>query len=224
MNRKNLVGRVEGISYLDHKPVSVWFEDGIITKVERHKSLSDGADSLIVAPGFVDIQVNGYNGISFSLEGADDPASESKRLSVDEIRNITKAMWTQGVTTYFPTLTTNSPELFIRNISILSDAMNDPSSLGSIPGLHLEGPYISAVDGYRGAHPREHVRNPDLEEFRQLYKSANGKILLMTMAPEVDGAMEFIRKCREMGVVVSLGHHNGSAEIIAQAIDAGAGL
>ena len=217
-------GRVEGINYVDKQPLAVWFENGLITKVEKLKSKKGNKESLIIAPGFIDIQVNGYNGISFSLEGAEDPSAKSKSLSVDEIRNITRALWEQGVTTYFPTLTTNSRELFLRNISILTDAMNDPFNLGSIPGLHLEGPYISAVDGYRGAHPREHVRNPDWEEFLQLYNCANGKILLMTMAPEVEGATEFIRKCREMGVVVSLGHHNGSADVIKQAIDAGAGL
>lgn len=216
--------RVEGISYLDHKPVSVWFEDGIIKKVEKLKSLSGKNEHQIVAPGFVDIQVNGYNGFSFSLEGADEPSAESKNLSVAVIRNITKTLWTMGVTTYFPTLTTNSRQLLMKNISILSDAMNDPSNLGSIPGLHLEGPFISPVDGYRGAHPREHVRKPDWEEFMQLNTLANGKILLMTIAPEVDDAVEFIRKCRKNGIVISLGHHNGSAENIRQAIDAGAGL
>ena len=216
--------RVEGINYLDNKPVAIWFEDGLITRVGKTENLQDNSEPLYIAPGLIDIQVNGYDGISFSLEGADDPSAETKHLSAEAIRKIPREFWSQGVTTYFPTLTTNSKELFLRNIAILTEAIEDPENMGSIPGLHLEGPYISAVDGYRGAHPREHVRLPDWEEFMQLNKSANGKILLMTMAPEVDGAMEFIRKCREMGVVVSLGHHNGSADIITQAIDAGAGL
>jgi N-acetylglucosamine-6-phosphate deacetylase len=102
--------------------------------------------------------------------------------------------------------------------------MNDPENLGSIPGLHFEGPYISAVDGYRGAHPKEHVRVPDWNEFMQLYDSAGGKILLVTMAPEAEGAIDFIKKCREKGIVVSLGHHNGSAEKIHEAAEAGAQL
>lgn len=218
------MGRVEGLSYLDHKPLAVWFEDGVITKVEKLKRLPDKAEPLYISPGFVDIQVNGYDGISFSLEGADDPSQETKHLSVKEIRKVTRELWEQGVTSYLPTLTTNSQELFLRNISILTEAMNDPENLGSIPGLHFEGPYISAVDGYRGAHPKEHVRIPDWDEFMKLYDCAKGKILLLTMAPEVEGAVDFIKRCREKGIVVSLGHHNGSAEKIHEAAAAGAQL
>jgi N-acetylglucosamine-6-phosphate deacetylase len=114
--------------------------------------------------------------------------------------------------------------LLLKNIAVLARAKDDPSLQGSVPGFHLEGPYISAVDGYRGAHPREHVRKPDWKEFLELYHAAGGKILLVTLAPEIDGACEFIRKCREIGIIVSLGHHNGSADEIKQAIDNGAGL
>ncbi|HWS01606.1 MAG TPA: amidohydrolase family protein, partial [Prolixibacteraceae bacterium] len=77
---------------------------------------------------------------------------------------------------------------------------------------------------YRGAHPREYVRRPDWNEFLELFQASGGKILLVTLAPELEGAMEFIRKCRDMGMVVSLGHQNGSAEIIKEAIDKGACL
>ncbi|MBK9390718.1 MAG: amidohydrolase family protein [Bacteroidetes bacterium] len=217
-------GRVEGINYLDNQPVAVWFDGGIITKIERIEKLNKSSEILYLAPGFIDIQVNGYDGVSFSLEGADDSSLEAKHLSVEEIRKITKELWAQGVTSYFPTLTTNSQELFLRNISILKEAMNDPENMGSIPGLHFEGPYISAVDGYRGAHPKEHVRIPDWNEFMQLYDSADGKILIVTMAPETEGATDFIRKCREKGIVVSLGHHNGSADQIHEAAEAGAQL
>jgi N-acetylglucosamine-6-phosphate deacetylase len=218
------MGRIEGINYIDNKPVAIWFENGLITKVEKMKSLTGNEKPLYVAPGFVDIQVNGYDGVSFSLEGADEPSAETKHLSVEEVRNITRELWAQGVTTYFPTLTTNSRELFLKNVSILTEAMDDPANLGSIPGLHLEGPYISAVDGYRGAHPREHVRKPDWDEFIQLYSRADKKIMLVTVAPEVDGAFDFIRNCRKLGVVISLGHHMGSADEINQAAEAGAAL
>jgi len=216
--------RIEGIHYLDKKPVAIWLDDCFISRVERIKKLQDGSENLFISPGFIDIQVNGYDGVSFSLEGADDSSSEGRHLSVEEIRKITKELWTQGVTTYFPTLTTNSRELFLKNTGILADAIEDPENLGSIPGLHLEGPYISAEDGYRGAHPREHVRIPDWNEFSQLYDRAHGKILLVTMAPETEGAIGFIKKCREKGIVVSLGHHNGTADNIHEAAEAGAQL
>ncbi|HAZ02139.1 MAG: hypothetical protein A2W90_22675 [Bacteroidetes bacterium GWF2_42_66] len=216
--------RVEGINYLDHSPVSVEFENGIITRIERLDKLSDNRNPLYIAPGLVDIQINGYISISFALEGADTTAAGTGKLTVADVKKVTEALWKEGVTTYFPTLTTNSQDLLLRNIAVLTSAKNDPSLLGSVPGFHLEGPYISAVDGYRGAHPKEHVRTPDWKEFLELYDAAEGKILLVTLAPEIDGAFEFIRKCREIGIVVSLGHHNGSAEIIKQAIDNGAEL
>jgi len=112
----------------------------------------------------------------------------------------------------------------VRNFSVIAEAMKDPSLMGSIPGFHLEGPYISDVDGYRGAQPREFVRRPDWKEFLEMYRAAGNKILLVTIAPEVQGANDFIRECRKMGIVVSLGHHNGSAAVIKEAIDNGAGL
>ena len=217
-------GRIEGINFLDYSPVAVEFENGIITNVVRLNKLSDNNKPLYIAPGLIDIQINGYLSISFSLEGADKMSASGGELTVADVKKVTEALWKEGVTSYFPTLTTNSQDLLLRNITVLTSAMDDPSLLGSIPGFHLEGPYISAIDGYRGAHPKEYVRKPDWNEFLELYNAAGGKILLVTLAPEVEGAFEFIRKCRDKGIVVSIGHHNGSAEIIKQAIDNGAGL
>ena len=220
----NSSGRIEGINYLDYSPISVAFENGIITKVERLNKLADNNSPLYIAPGLIDIQVNGYSSVSFSLEVGDKTSASARDLTVADVKKVTKALWKEGVTTYFPTLTTNSQDLLLRNIAILARAKDDPSLLGSIPGFHLEGPYISAINGYRGAHPEEFVRKPDWNEFLELFNTAERKILLVTLAPEIDGAFEFIRKCREMGIVISLGHHNGSAEIIKQVIGHGAEL
>jgi N-acetylglucosamine-6-phosphate deacetylase len=217
-------GRIAGINYLDYSPVSVEFEEGIITKVERINALSEGKNPLYIAPGLIDIQINGYLSISFSLEGAENTIASCGELSVADVKKITEALWKEGVTTYFPTLTTNSRELLLKNISILKLAKEDSSLLGSIAGFHLEGPYISEVDGYRGAHPKEHVRKPDWNEFLEICKASGENVILVTVAPETEGAFDFIRKCREKGIVVSLGHHNGSAKIIKQAIDNGATL
>lgn len=217
------VKRVEGINYLDNSPVAVEMANGKIVKVERLKKNSEEDKSIFIAPGLIDIQINGYNNVSFSLEGAEGYSGGSK-LTTEDVKIVTEGLWKEGVTTYFPTLTTNSQELLVKNFATLAKAKDDPTLFGSIPGFHLEGPYISGVDGYRGAHPREHVRQPDWKEFLEVYKASGEKILLVTLAPEIDGAFEFIRKCREKGIVISLGHHNGSAAIIKQSIDNGAGL
>jgi N-acetylglucosamine-6-phosphate deacetylase len=220
----NSSGRIEGIYYLDHSPVAVEFENGLIKKVERIKKLSGNGEPFFIAPGLIDIQINGYLSVSFALEGADNTSADGAGLTVADIRKVTEGLWKEGVTTYFPTLTTNRRELLLKNFAVLAGAMNDRSLLGSIAGFHLEGPYISPVDGYRGAHPKEHVRKPDWEEFVELNNAAGGKILIVTLAPEIEGAFGFIRKCREKGITVSLGHHNAPAKLIHEAIDNGAGL
>lgn len=208
---------------------TVLVRSGIIEAVAEGDLDAPGAIELdakgqYVSPGLIDIQVNGYNSVSFCLENAENTSEGIGSLTVKDVKKVTEGLWKEGVTTYFPTLTTNSQDLLLRNFGILAKAMNDPSFLGSIPGFHLEGPYISAVDGYRGAHPLEHVRKPVWNDFLELYKASGDKILLITVAPEVEGAYGFIRKCRELGIVVSLGHHNGTAEQIKQAIDNGASL
>lgn len=220
----NSPNRVEGINYLDYSPVAVEIENGKIVKVERINKLSEENKQVFIAPGLIDIQINGYNSVSFSLEGPEGPLEGGSKLTIEDVKKVTEALWKEGVTTYFPTLTTNSPDLLLKNIAILAEAKDEPSLLGSIPGFHLEGPYISEIDGYRGAHPLEHVRQPDWNEFLELFKASGEKILLVTLAPEINNAFEFIRKCREKGIIVSLGHQNGSSEIIKQAIDNGAGL
>jgi N-acetylglucosamine-6-phosphate deacetylase len=219
----DLSGQIEGINYLDFSPVKITFENGFITKTEQIVKLSDNKKSVFVAPGLIDIQINGYSSVSFSLEGADN-SLKSNELSEEDVTKVTHGLWNDGVTSYFPTLTTNNHDLLLNNISVIAHAIDSPSNLGSIPGIHLEGPYISAVDGYRGAHPAEHVRIPDWNEFLEFYKAAHEKVHLVTLAPEVEGAIEFIKKCREKGIVVSLGHHNGTASEIKQAIDNGASL
>ena len=216
--------KIEGIHFFDNSPVSVEIENGFISKVERLDKLSDNPESFFMAPGLIDIQINGFLSVSFALDGAVASSTNATGLTIDDIRKVTKALWKEGITTYFPTLTTNSQDLLLNNFAILVQAKDDPSLLGSIPGFHLEGPYISAIDGYRGAHPKEYVHKPDWDQFIELYNAADEKILLITLAPEIDGSFEFIKKCRKKGIVVSLGHHNGASHIIKQAIDYGAGL
>ena len=223
-NLSSFPKKIEGIHFFDNSPVSVEIENGFISKVERLDKLSGNTKPFFIAPGLIDIQINGFLSVSFALDGAVASSTNTTGLTIDDVRKVTKTLWKEGVTTYFPTLTTNSQDLLLKNFTTLAQAKDDPSLLGSIPGFHLEGPYISAVDGYRGAHPKEHVRKPDWNQFLELYKAADEKILLITLAPEIDGSFEFIKKCREKGIVVSLGHHNGSSKIIKHAIDYGAGL
>ncbi len=205
---------LEGLFYLDHSPVRVEIKDGKIEKLTRVDKIAKENENIYISPGLIDHQINGYKGISF--------VDSNEELTPKGIEIITKSLWEAGVTSYFPTLTTNEHRIFLKNFAMLANSMEDPSLLGSIAGLHLEGPYISPVDGYRGAHPLKYVRPPDWEEFMELYNASRGNIVEVTLAPEVEGAMEFISKCQDLGIIVALGHHNGSAEQIKEAIDRGA--
>lgn len=204
---------IKGLSYHDGMPVSIDIKDNIIHGITKEKRPGKGPLSEVyIAPGLIDHQVNGYFGHSFV----------DKDLNIDKVRLITKKLRENGVTTYYPTLITSSQELLLRNLSILNESLNDPDIKLSIPGLHLEGPYISPVDEFYGAHNKNWIREPDWYEFMALYKASGYNIREITIAPEVNGAIDFIRKCGKENIVVGLGHHNGSADIIKKAIVAGA--
>lgn len=206
--------QIEGLFYLDHSPVRVEILNGRITNVVRIEKLSDGDSRMYIAPGLIDNQVNGYMGESFVDMG--------RELTMAGIKKATLALWKDGVTTYLPTLTTNRKEIYLKNLSLLAKARKDPDLHGSIAGFHMEGPHISPVDGYRGAHPLKYVRKPDWSEFMELYQASGNNILQVTLAPEHEGAMEFISKLRELNIVVAIGHHNASSGEIKEAVDRGA--
>ena len=205
---------VEGLWYLTKKPVSVEMKDGKIFKITPIKKLSDEAHPAFIAPGLIDNQVNGFAGVSFCLAGGE--------LTKEGIIKATHELWKMGVTTYLPTLTSNSREVLVRNFNLLAKTKNDPELNGSIVGYHLEGPYISPIDGFRGAHPLRHMRKPDWKEFMEFYEASGRNIITITVAPELEGAIDFIKKCTEIGVTVAIGHHNGSKEIIEEAVANGA--
>ena len=204
---------VEGLLFSDDTPVSIEISNGKISKIIHKTSLEDPSQANVyVSPGLIDNQINGYVAIDFSSPG----------LTVEGVRKATCALQKVGVTTYLPTVITSSFERLVENFSVLAKATNEPGIKKSIPGFHLEGPYISPVKGYRGAHDIRWIRPPGWEEFQKINQAAEHKIIQVTLAPEIEGAMEFIRKCVQQGIVAALGHHNGSAEEIKRAIDAGA--
>ncbi len=206
--------RIEGLLYLDNKPVSIEIKDGKIVSVQPIDKLSDESHPLFIAPGLIDNQVNGFAGVSFCFGGGE--------LNKEGILKATRELWGKGVTTYLPTLTTNSKKVLLRNFTLLANTKNDEALRGSIPGFHLEGPYVSPEDGYRGAHPLKYVHKPDWQEFMELYEASGRNILTITVAPELEGAMEFIRKCTALGITVAIGHHNATKATVDEAVANGA--
>jgi N-acetylglucosamine-6-phosphate deacetylase len=210
---QNAPPSIQGLLYSDGSAVGIEITDGIITGIIP-LGTGDAMPEMYIAPGLIDIQINGYMGVDFS--GPD--------LSLDGIREATKALWKEGVTSYLPTVITNPHERLTTNFAILSQAMNDPEIGMSIPGFHLEGPYLSPVQGFRGAHLEKYIRPPDYNEFQEYQEAAGGGIKLVTVAPEMEGSISFIQSAVEDGLVVSLGHHNASADVITMAADAGASI
>jgi len=168
-----------------------------------------------IAPGLVDIQVNGFGGRE--LTG---PA-----VTVDDVRQVSLVMDAHGVSRYCPTVTTHSFEVLEHSLATIDRAVREDREVAArIASIHLEGPYLSAEDGPRGAHPREHCRPPDWGEFERLQRVAGGRIRLLTLSPEYDGSPAFIRRAVASGVVAAIGHTAANSDQIAAAVEAGAQL
>lgn len=173
-----------------------------------------------LAPGFLDLQVNGYGGHDFNLGDADD-ASEDHH----DFGPLFDALARSGTALVCPTIITQSAACMTAALSRLSRALDsEPSWARRVPGIHLEGPYFSPEDGPRGAHPLEHVRDPDWNEFRRFQEAAGGRIKLCTLAPERPGALPLIENLVGSGVAVALGHTAAPPTTIQDAVRAGARL
>ena len=168
-----------------------------------------------MAPALFDLQINGCAGIAFNSPG----------LTIDGIRHVVSVCRGHGIGSLCPTLVTASMEALLHGFTTLRSACEtDPDLDHALPVFHLEGPYISAEDGPRGAHPRCQVRPPDWAEFARLQEAAGGRIRLVTLAPESAGALPFIERLTGAGVVVAIGHTAASGPQIRAAIRAGARL
>jgi len=165
-----------------------------------------------LAPGWIDLQVNGFAGVDYN----------SPTAAHEEIARSIRVLHGCGVTRMLPTVITGPQAGMagaLRNLAAAREKLPDGET---IEGFHIEGPYISPEDGPRGAHPQRWVRPPSMEEFARLQDAASGLIRLVTLAPEWPEAPRFIEALVGQGVVVSIGHTNATTEEIAAAVSAGA--
>jgi N-acetylglucosamine-6-phosphate deacetylase len=160
-------------------------------------------------PAFLDLQVNGFAGVDFN-----DPAT-----GAEQIHHAIDALRTHGVTRFLPTIISGPLDRFERCARTLI-ALNAPA----IPGLHMEGPYISPEDGPRGAHRREDTAPASLDDFKRRQDAAAGRIKIVTLAPEVPGALALIEYLRHTGVHAAIGHTAATPDQVRDAIRAGATL
>ncbi|UCD81821.1 MAG: amidohydrolase family protein [Desulfobacterales bacterium] len=169
----------------------------------------------MIAPGFIDLQVNGFAGIDFNHPD----------FRADDLVPACEAILQTGVTRFCPTLVTGSYRRLSKNIKEILRAREKNTLVRSmVLGIHLEGPFLSPEDGPRGAHAKGHISDPDWSEFYGLYELSDGQVRMVTVAPERVGGIEFIQKATELGLVVCIGHCSPEPQIVDAAVDAGAVL
>jgi N-acetylglucosamine-6-phosphate deacetylase len=207
----------------------LFIEDGLIAAVSSRAQqevpnnatvidfTSDDLADAILAPGFVDIHMHGSAGL------------DVMRAAPAELPHLNKFLAAHGVTGYFPTTVAAPLDQTYRALERLADAIE--ASQGSHAGngdavqarplgIHLEGPFLSHKR--RGVHPPEYLVEPTLQIFERLWQAARGHVRMMTIAPELPGALEVIAEAARRNVLVSMGHSDAVLEAARAGVRAGA--
>jgi len=201
--------------WIEHPVVVV--EDGCITDLQSRGAAAPQPGrllefpDLILAPGLIDIHIHG--GASHDVMEPSDSA----------LAQIERQLIKHGVTGYLPTTVTAPDDRTLQAVERLGKAIERvEKDYGRAQplGIHLEGPFISHEK--RGVHPPENLVRPSPEAFDRLWQASRGTIRMLTIAPELPGALETIRYARKLGVHCSVGHSNATYEETASAIAAGA--
>lgn len=168
------------------------------------KEKSIDAKGMILMPGFIDVHMHGSAGIDFM------------DADVKDYKKISNSLYQEGVTTYLATTLTSDKKSLSRVCKNVKNAIKENPSL---LGIHFEGPYICKK--YKGAQNEEFIRNPNIEEFNYLNKISGNNVRYISLAPELEGSMKFIKTVTESGVTVSAGHTDASFDVIEKAIKNG---
>jgi len=201
--------KCSGIDALTGSPVEIDFEETIRGVTPAATEPSD-----YIAPGWIDIQVNGFAGVDYNQPDAPH----------GEIARSIHALFATGVTRFYPTVITGAPDAMESALRNLAHAKDSLPEGGAIEGFHVEGPYIGIEDGPRGAHPKRWVRRPDFDAFRRWQDATRNRIRIVTLSPEWPEAPQYIERVVAEGAVASIGHTSATAGQIADAVSAGASL
>ena len=186
--------------------------DTTITCIDRRPAPAD-EDLPYLAPGLIDLQVNGYAGID--VNGPD--------VTSERILEITAALARIGVTTWVPTIVTASEDAICTSLRAIAEARSRSAQLThAVPFAHVEGPFISDQDGPRGVHDAAQIRPIDSDEVSRWQQA--GPVGIVTLSPHTDVAPAQIAQISALGIQVSIGHTHASGPQITAAVDAGASL
>ena len=199
--------------------VTTRIKDGRIESVSTEPRTRDpageGGQRLFLGPGLIDIQVNGFAGVDFNHGD----------FEAEQMEGGCRALLATGVTGFFPTLITSTYQRLGEAVRKIVQARKSSRLVREmVKGIHLEGPHINPADGPRGAHSLSQVSPPDWDGFARLQALAGGLIRLVTLAPELPGAFDFIGRAVSKGVVVALGHCAPDPGTIDRAVAQGARL
>jgi N-acetylglucosamine-6-phosphate deacetylase len=202
---------IRALHYKTLEPIEVIIENGTVKRIVP--LVTEVVGLPFIAPGLVDLQVNGFKGVDFNCTNT----------NTTDIINVTGELLRQGVTTYYPTIITNSIENIKTCLKHIAAAYKESATVSScIGGIHLEGPFISTEEGPAGAHDKKFVRAPDWQLFKELNEVCDGMIKIITLSPEWPGAASFTRKCVREGIIVSIGHTAATGEQIDEVVNTGA--
>lgn len=195
-------------------------EDGVISRVSSRtdEPAPSGAEIVdfgdaVLAPGFIDIHIHGGSGLDLM------------RASAPEVPRLGRFLATHGVTAYFPTTVAAPLDATCAALDRLADAIeetafsDDPVQARPL-GIHLEGPFLSHKR--RGVHPPENLVEPTVAIFDRLWQAARGQVRVLTIAPEIPGALEVIAEAARRNVCVSIGHSDAEMPVAKAAVKAGA--
>ncbi|NYF89900.1 amidohydrolase family protein [Tunturiibacter empetritectus] len=190
---------------------TLFVDEGVIVRIEENSASSD----LFLSPGLVDLQVNGCSEFDVNAQ----------QLTPGTITDLVDAMLSRGVTCFAPTIITAPEDKICHALSVIADARRShPRAAACIPFVHVEGPHISPLYGYRGAHPADAVRPPSIAEFERWQQASGGIVGMVTLSPHFEESCAYIAALAKQGIHVAIGHTHASPEEIRRAIDAGARL
>jgi N-acetylglucosamine-6-phosphate deacetylase len=197
--------------YRTRQPVEIRWRDGVITSVRAAEP--DRASRVWIAPGLVDLQINGFGGIDFQQDN----------LTREQLLSAVRQLRASGCPRFLLTLITDEWSRLTNRLRHLREVREQSEELrAAITGWHIEGPFLSSQPGYCGAHNPSAMRDPTAERIRELRALTGTDATLLTLAPERAGALEAIALAVSSGMRVSLGHTNASAQVLRDARQAGA--
>jgi len=204
-------GEIRARHYATGQVVRLGWQHGVITQVEAVAGPSER--DVWLAPALVDLQINGFAGVDFQRDD----------LTIEAVLIAARALRAAGCSRFFLTLVTDEWPKLVRRLKRLYQLRAGHEELGRvIAGWHIEGPFLSAVPGFHGAHNPALMLDPTPDHIRELRASTRTDPVLLTIAPERQGALEAIAVARSLDIKVSLGHTNASSEVLRQAVKAGA--